>query len=96
MTPVLLRNNCKIGLAKSLIKINCFLKWKGISNVSLRSDFWLQKKGNDAQRLRIGWAFNEFSAGTKVQRCKQPKFQRPAPLAAIPMLPACAFRQPPM
>ena len=25
-------------------------------------------------------------AGTKVQRCKQPKFQRPAPLAAIPML----------
>ena len=26
------------------------------------------------------------SAGTKVQRCKQPKFQRPAPLAAIPML----------
>jgi len=26
------------------------------------------------------------SAGTKVQPCKQPKFQRPAPLAAIPML----------
>ncbi len=25
-------------------------------------------------------------ARTKVQRCKQPKFQRPAPLAAIPIL----------
>ena len=26
-----------------------------------------------------------LSAGTKVQRCEQPKFQRPAPLAVMPL-----------
>ncbi len=49
MTPVLLRNNANIGLAKSLIKIVCFVNWRGICLTLAQEVILVPKKGNDVQ-----------------------------------------------